>query len=180
MIVAVSVIAALTVINTVLLLAVIRRIGEHEHRFTQLSGGDPAIDLKVGDEVGDFELPSLDGAAFDSALHEGPLLIGIFSPTCSVCAEALPEFVEDPAVRARARPVAIIAAEESDGARYVEGVLGQPQISILIAPDTPENRSLMLDKLKVRGFPLFVELDESRRVRSVGADLGSLLQRRVT
>ena len=101
---AVTIVGALCLVNTVLLLAVIRRLGEHTRLLAEerpRGRAEPApLDVRPGTRVGDFTASAFDGGRVSRADLKGTTLIGFMAPGCPSCEDSLPEFL----VRARAVP----------------------------------------------------------------------------
>ncbi|MBO3736968.1 TlpA family protein disulfide reductase [Actinoplanes flavus] len=89
------VLGVVAVLNLLLTVGVIRRLKDHEQRFTELSsdGGAPDAQPSVGTVVPDFTVATTTGGKVTGAdLRDGGL-IGFFSVGCPPCAEQLPDFV---------------------------------------------------------------------------------------
>ncbi|GLZ16300.1 TlpA family protein [Actinomadura sp. NBRC 104425] len=101
---AVTTVGALCLVNTVLLLAVIRRLGEHTRLLADGRPRGPAepapLDVAPGTRVGEFAVTAADGALVTRDDLTGTTLIGFLAPGCPLCEDSVPGFLE----RAQAAP----------------------------------------------------------------------------
>jgi hypothetical protein len=89
-------VGVLSVVNTVLLVEVIRRLRHQSEHFRRHVDGmlDPApIMLEAGATVGDFDAVTLDGERVTRHDLRGPMLVGFLSSGCPACLESLPAFL---------------------------------------------------------------------------------------
>lgn len=88
-------VGVLCLVNLVLTVGVIRRLREHSEALAASSEQEQnrrAI-LPEGEVAEPFEAVSTDGGVVSRDRLEEPTLVGFFSPGCSACHEALPDFL---------------------------------------------------------------------------------------
>ncbi|MFG3599485.1 TlpA family protein disulfide reductase [Micromonospora chersina] len=88
--VAVVLVAALGVLNLVLLLGVIRRLREHTDLLNERQSAPPEVMLEVGSIPGDFVSTTVDGRVRTRADLPPMTLVAFISPGCDHCEEQLP------------------------------------------------------------------------------------------
>lgn len=145
LIAALVLVGALSIFQLVLLMAVLRRLREHEARFEQMARGgsllgayDPSV--LVGREVSELGLTASPGGASRP--------VGFFSVDCQACHEQAPAFVAAAASRGA---VAVVVGDTPDGlVALLEGI---PTVTV-------GARSEELAKgLDIQVFPTFLEVD---------------------
>ncbi|MGW0803381.1 peroxiredoxin family protein [Nonomuraea sp. NPDC002799] len=126
-------VAALTALNVVLTLAVVRRRrarpsappGAHQHG--PVSAGDPELGIAPGDRMPDFTATTADGTTVTRAELAGRLaLIAFLSLDCSGCDDSVPEFGEH-ARRVRAaggRVLATVVGVDAAGGELTARLAG--------------------------------------------------------
>lgn len=117
--VVVLVLGTLGLVNLVLTLAMIRRLREQSGLIRMSIEGatnpEPMM-LTAGERVGSFTATTTTGDPVDRGDLRGPTLVGFLSPTCPMCLESLPGFVD----RARAVPggrdhvLAVLVGEQDE------------------------------------------------------------------
>lgn len=149
---AVVALAALTLLNLVLLLGVIRRIrtqvADSAHN-TALALPDNPV-LKPGSPVGAFSATTTDGDAIGLAdLGAGDTLVGFFSSSCKPCRTAIPRFTEYARSFAggRERVLAVVVTNDQDYGEYAE--LLSPAARVVVEP----HAGSMSQAFEVAGFP---------------------------
>ncbi|MEN3535231.1 hypothetical protein AAH991_08995 [Microbispora sp. ZYX-F-249] len=88
-------VGVLCLVNLVLIVGVIRRLREHGEALADRSAQEQnrrAI-LPEGEVAEPFETVSTDGSVVSRDRLEQPTLVGFFSPGCTACHEALPDFL---------------------------------------------------------------------------------------
>lgn len=134
-VVALVVLAALTVFNLVLILGVLRRLREYSARMSfdgvqaGAVGGSVDLGLDVGSRPGPFRTTTVDGREVTSEMLDGPALVGFFAEGCRPCKDWLPRFTE--AARALEPSVSSRGAESPRILAVVANVGAQP--SALVA-----------------------------------------------
>ena len=157
----------LALLNIVLLLAVVRRLSEHETRIAALSGGGagppelPQIVAPVGHRVGEFIAASVDGRPVERV---GPLLVGFFSPSCDSCHERVPAF-RSAAGQHAGSALAVVVRDGKDPDPLVADLDGAATV-VVEEPDGP-----LAAAFAVRGFPAFALLGADGTVRASGYEL---------
>ena len=100
--VAVAGVGALSLLNLVVVIGVVRRLREHSERLANVGGpatgpSDPLV-APVGGRVGSFRATGSGGPVTDQDLADGTR-VAVFSPSCLPCQEKLPGFVAHAADR---------------------------------------------------------------------------------
>jgi len=115
--VAVVVVAAVTLLNLLFTLGVVRRLREHTELISKgLNAEGPAEGvLAAGASVPAFAAEAVDGSAVTRDSLVDGAMVAFFSPSCQPCQERLPEFLD----RAGAVP--------SDRRQAYAVVVGEPQ-----------------------------------------------------
>jgi hypothetical protein len=123
-------VAAVTVLNLVFTLGVIRRLREHTGLISKGLGHDSPAEgvLAVGERVPAFEATTVDGISLTHrSLAEGAM-VAFFSPSCQPCQERLPEFLER-AAAAPADAFAVVVGDEAETAEMVAKL--RPAVRVL-------------------------------------------------
>jgi len=167
--VAVTGVAALSLVNSWLIVAMARRLREHGEQLARRRPGPrPAVGLPPGTLLPEFTVTTVTGAIVAAAdLRGRPGIIGFFSPGCAPCHEQIPAF----AALARtlpgnaARPLAVIcggrgaARDTDDGAGHLASQLAGVA-HVVLEPSAGAAAAA----LAVSGFPTFMLLDAGGRV----------------
>jgi peroxiredoxin len=154
----VTVIAVLSLVNTALMLGVLRRLGEQRWSPSPTVGGcaeAPPMMVQPGNRVGDFTVTAVDGGTVSRADLAGPTLVAFLAPGCQACDHSVPAFLEraerapggrehvlavvmgsprySDELRERLAPVARVLTEEQEGGPLIKafGVLGVPAFGLL-------------------------------------------------
>jgi len=165
LLVAVLSLAALSLLNLVLLLGVVRRIREHEARFTTLAFGPPEVIAPVGHRVGDFTAVSVDGRPVASAALDGPTLVGFLSPGCDACHERLDDFQRAVAGHP-GTALAVVVRDGGDTDSLVAGLAAGGATVVVEDVAGP-----LAAAFGVSGFPAFAILDADGTIRARGYEL---------
>ncbi|MBF8191044.1 TlpA family protein disulfide reductase [Nonomuraea sp. K274] len=162
-VVALVLVAGLSVLNLVLTLAVIRRLRVHE----ELIGGErPALEpvmLPVGETPGEFVAEDVDGEKLSrSDLAAG--LVGFFSTTCPACVQRLPKFTD-------------LAAEHTDVIAVVVGEPGETTEMIntlrpVARVFTERHGESLTTAFAVHGYPATCRIDDAGTVLAHSVELG--------
>ncbi|MDF8263945.1 TlpA family protein disulfide reductase [Luteipulveratus flavus] len=126
---AVVLLAMACVANLLLLVAVLRRLREHQERLDAVRpiGDTDETELAPGQQIGGFTATTTSGDEVDQqSAVAGTTYVGFFSPTCPPCHEQLPLFLER--LPQDARTLAVVL---DDG-------------------DSPQERAEMVTRLKAR------------------------------
>ncbi|MBE1492616.1 thioredoxin domain-containing protein [Plantactinospora soyae] len=157
---------AVTLLNLVLMLGVIRRLRDHSERLVALAETAPKPELMIGPgrRPAPFAVETIDGHRISEADLARGGLVGFFSTTCSACGEWLPRFVE----AARALPagrqgaLAVVSGEtEADRAEMV----AQLREVALVVIERGRKEPLH-DAFRITGYPAMGRLDENGTVVS--------------
>jgi hypothetical protein len=144
LVVALVLVTALCVFQLVLVLAVLRRLREHEDRFERLAKSAGPMDAYEPTELVGRRVPEL-------AEHGGgqPRTIGFFSVGCEACHEQAPDFV---AAAAAGGASAIVVGSPAD---ELTGLLqGVPTVV------TGAEGDALMKAVDVKAFPTFLQVDE--------------------
>ncbi|MGK5443892.1 TlpA family protein disulfide reductase [Micromonospora sp. URMC 105] len=168
--VAVVLVAALGLLNLVLLLGVVRRLREHTDLLNDRQSAPPEVMLEVGSIPGDFVSTTVDGRVFTRADIPPMTLVAFLSPSCDHCEEQIPALLD----RAAGMP---------GGAEHVwvvvvgKGEATQPYADRFAAVATvfvePGTGALPL-AFGVKGFPAFGLLDQRGIVASTAFGIARL------
>jgi len=114
-------VAAVTLLNLVFTLGVIRRLREHTELISKGLGhndGPAEGVLAAGERVPAFEATTVDGISLTHRSLADGAMVAFFSPSCQPCQERLPEFLD----RAAAVPgdaFAVVVGDEAETAEMV-------------------------------------------------------------
>ncbi|MEE6261320.1 TlpA family protein disulfide reductase [Plantactinospora sonchi] len=86
-------VGVLCVLDLILTVGVIKRLREHTEILSRQNTMDSA-GIAVGEQVGEFAVPTVEGDLVGRDSLTGETLVGFFSPGCKPCQERLPKFVE--------------------------------------------------------------------------------------
>jgi thiol-disulfide isomerase/thioredoxin len=145
---------ALLIVMVVLLLAILRRLREHEADLAQFR---PPPSLMAGEPAPDFTATTLDGVEVSrTAAGGGDTVLAFFASGCSACKQHLPGF-RRVAAAARGRGAQVLAIIEGN-AETAEPILAglEREVPAVLAPF--EESSLIPD-YRVRVFPTYVAID---------------------
>ncbi|MBQ1037590.1 hypothetical protein [Micromonospora sp. C81] len=168
--VAVVLVAALGLLNLVLLLGVVRRLREHSDLLSDQQGQPPAVMLEVGSIPGDFVSTTMDGRVLARADLPPMTLVAFLSPSCEHCEEQLPVLVD----RARTMPGGaehvwiVVVGKGPETQPYAERFAGLATVFV-----EPGTGALPL-AFGVKGFPAFGLLDERGIVASTAFGIARL------
>jgi thiol-disulfide isomerase/thioredoxin len=159
---------ALTVLNLVLTIGVIRRLREHNELLSaRPATGSAEVMLGLGETPDDFNVLTTDGERVSRETLVGEQLVGFFSPGCGPCEELVPRFAERAAAVGRAHALAVVAAGPEEAGGFLARL--EPVARVVLDRDTdPESVSR---SFKVQGFPAICLLDEDRVVTASGPDI---------
>ncbi|MEU4657547.1 hypothetical protein AB0G32_27030 [Streptomyces sp. NPDC023723] len=160
----VALVGIVCALDLVLTLGVVKRLREH----TELLGavrGEPAR-LEVGEEVGGFDTSTTTGEMLTPDLLAGPVLFGVFSPTCEPCKDKLPRFVEY-ARRADGGPFSVVATVVGDADAAADFVAELSQVAHVVVE---ESGGAMSTALGIRAFPSVLLAERTADGRLVVVD----------
>lgn len=158
---AVAVVAALTMLNLLLTLGVIRRLREHTERLAAAElGPPPELILPAGERPAEFRAETVDGAEVTLASLATPALLGFFSPDCAPCREWIPRFVQAAAElpQGRAQALAVVARDGTgNGDEVSDDVAALRRVAqVVVEPaNGPVSRAFA-----VRGWPALCRVGE--------------------
>lgn len=166
-VVALVLLAAVSLVNLLLFLGVMRRLREHTELLSKGAGhggSDSEGLLAAGETVADFTATTMDGGTVGRADLRDGAMVAFFSPTCAPCRERLPEFVELagalPAADRQAYAVIIgDAADAADMARQLS-----PAARVVIGPTTVP----MVEAFGAESFPALYRMGPDAVVAASG------------
>jgi len=171
----VLIVAALCLVNLVLVLGILRRLREHAERLDEHHSGhggqrdEPMA--SVDSTVQEFTAVAADGTALSRGWLDGVVLVGFFSLSCKPCRDFLPRFVEaasrHPGGRARTLAVVVGASDEA-AAPFVAAL--RPVATLIREGE----QGPTMNAFGVRGFPAFALVEEQGRIRASAFDVESL------
>lgn len=169
----VAVLGALSLVNLVLCIGIIRRLREHtEILDARFGDGDSssgsAVMLAAGKTIGEFDTETVHGAVVSRAMLTGTTTVGVFSPGCAPCQESMPAFIEQAAQRDRSQVVAVVVGSPEDAKDYVARLTSVAQVV------QEEFGGPVTKALDVTGFPSFALIDADGLVIASGTKLGAL------
>jgi hypothetical protein len=116
---AVIFVGTLCAFDLLLSLGVIRRLREHSEVLRQLTAMTSAVTVPVGQTVDAFDATTHTGRVVSRSSLPARTLVGFFSPSCTACHEALPEFV-DYARRFQGSVLSVAVGDDRETAELVE------------------------------------------------------------
>jgi hypothetical protein len=167
---AVLLLTALSLLNLVLLLGVVRRLREHESRLAAaelagMAGEGPAeLIAPVGSRVAEFSARTVDGRSLDKEALATPALVGFFSPGCDSCHERLPDFRRAAADNA-GRALAVVVRDGAD----VDPLVGELERVASVVVEDPDGP--LTSAFGVRGFPVFALVGTGGTIEARGYQL---------
>ncbi|MFI5913093.1 TlpA family protein disulfide reductase [Dactylosporangium sp. NPDC051541] len=160
LLVAVMLLAALTLFNLIVVLGVVRRVRSYETRLGGVAEAAPVLSTPVGARVAEFVTSTVDDRKVSRDTLSGTTLFGFFSPDCSACHERLGDF-KATAARFPGDAYAVVIRDGGDLEPVLRGLGGTPVV--LEDPEGPLSQAF-----GVRGFPAFVMVREEGVVESTG------------
>ncbi|GAA2287651.1 hypothetical protein GCM10010149_37560 [Nonomuraea roseoviolacea subsp. roseoviolacea] len=161
----------LGLLNLLLMVGVIRRLGAHTAKLTELQHRvNRGAGLRAGGRIDRFEASAVDGTAVSSdSLAEGTV-VAFFKPGCGPCEETQPEFVEYARTSSLGRDgVLAVVVGTGDEVREMVAALS-PVTRVVVEPlDGPVAAAFSLE-----GFPTFARIGADRKVSAIGHDAGVL------
>jgi thiol-disulfide isomerase/thioredoxin len=170
--VAVTGVAALSLVNTWLIIAMARKLRGHGEELARRgSGPRPVVGLPPGTRVPDFTVTTMTGATVSAEDLRGERsVVAFFSPGCAPCHEQAPAF----AAFARARPdsvtrtLAVICGGHGGPARGADGDASHfaEQLADVTEVVREPSAGIASAALAVSGFPSFILIDADGRVEA--------------
>lgn len=158
-----AVLAAVVVLNTVLVVLVLRNQREQTRllRLGHRAAEPEPIMMESGDRVRPFTATTVDGQTLTRASLVGETLVAFVSPTCPACAESLPGFLaRAEEVGERDRVLAVVLGPEDATAPLAERLA--PVARVVTEPEHgPLSRAF-----GVTGYPAFALLHDHTVVSS--------------
>jgi hypothetical protein len=150
---------AVTLFNLLLVYGVIRRLRLHTEQIAELvltaPRSEPIID--VGSRPDEFSANTVDDVSVTTAQLAGGL-VAFFSPTCGVCEEWIPRFVETASTLPGGRPsvLAVVASARASDADDLVSRLRDVAMVVVEADKGP-----LATAFAVRGYPAMCRLDDN-------------------
>lgn len=168
------VLCALTLLNLVLTLGVIRRLREHTAllgRPSHPAHGDASPTRPVDAVVGDFTATTADGVVVSRDSLAADTLVGFFSPGCEACDVLVPEFVELAASvpGGRTHVLAVVEALPGDEDQHTAPLSEVARVVV----ERPETAGLVA-AFGVTAFPAVCIVDSDGRIVATGRSLAAL------
>jgi thiol-disulfide isomerase/thioredoxin len=168
---AVVLLGAITGLNLLLTLGVIRRLRTHT---AMLAGGGPAAELDLlptGERIGGFEATAVDGEPAGRDALTGDTLVGFLKPACGPCEERMPEFLRlaEAMPGGRRRVLAVVAGTAEEAAPLLAQLSPVARVVVELV-DGPVTRAF-----GVHGYPTYYVVDGAGTVRSGGYQPDQLL-----
>lgn len=158
----VAILAAITILNVMLLMAVVRRLAQHERQLGELGHFSLPTGLLPGDPVPLFSAQTLDGEPIDtSTVREGLSIVAFYSTTCDVCLTDASELV-----KLTSESVPVVAMLSGTGGhfdRLTQMLEPLPMIRV------PEVGGEILDGFRVDAFPSLYLIQDGHVIRFAGS-----------
>jgi thiol-disulfide isomerase/thioredoxin len=173
--VAVALVGALCLLNSMLLVATFRRLKEHEDRLLVGFGGRSPFDydpsVLAGKPVPEVAAATADGQVVDQqTLSSAATLVGFFSVGCRPCHQQAPSFAElagsDPTTGA----VAVVAGGDGPDRDELIGLLGDAALVV------GTNADEVAAAFGVVAFPTFVRTDGAGRIAAATLTVAELAE----
>lgn len=153
---AVVVVGVLCLLDLLLTLGVVRRLREHTALLNDGAGrGRHSVsitDLEVGEPPAAFDVATVGGSRVSGPA--GLRVVAFFSPSCSVCPERIPSFLDYLASNAVVREAVLAVIEGAEGqAPYQSKLADVAQVC------TGADGDVVNEAFKAQGYPAFFLLD---------------------
>lgn len=168
--VVVLLVGALTVLNLVLTLGVVRRLREHTALLSAAPSSAPLM-LAAGEQADEFVASTVDGEPVARDLLAGHTVVAFLSTSCTPCRERLPELIETARAAAggRRQVLAVInGSDERTAQEYAERLA--PVARVVVEPP----RGPVTTAFGVRAFPSFAIVDDRGVIAVSNVDLREL------
>ncbi|WP_055482482.1 TlpA family protein disulfide reductase [Sphaerimonospora mesophila] len=169
----ITVIGVLVTANLALTLMVIKKIRDGEVRFARIEASLPGsrppaeVMLAPGEQIGEFSVKTIDG---ELVTEQTPfLLVGVFSATCFICHERIPEFVKLAETLTPGQVLAVLTGDQGSFANELPNLRQVAMVTNEAAHGGP-----VATALDVKGAPAFGWLDGARTVLASGARTSDL------
>ncbi|MEU8607222.1 TlpA disulfide reductase family protein [Actinoplanes sp. NPDC048791] len=169
---AVVFVGALSCLNLLLVLGVVKRLREHS---ALLAGGAGAhagdLDLMpAGERVGAYRATAVDGAPVTRDDTAGEQLVAFVKPGCAPCEEHMPTFIElaGKVTGGREQVLAVVVGTDEEAAPLLDRLSPVARVVIEL-PDGPLCRAF-----QVHGYPSYFLLDGSGTVLGAAYRPGQL------
>jgi hypothetical protein len=156
---ALAVVGLLSLFNLVLMIGVIRRIREHDAQLATIAGqglyGTPSIsDMVPGQSPAVFSVRIDEGRELSGPA--GLRVVAFFSPSCSICPERVPPFIDYVSNHSIARDGVLAVIEHNDQTAappYIDKLAAVAQVCSGL------DGGIVTQAFKVHGYPAFALLD---------------------
>lgn len=170
---AVVFVGALSCLNLLLVLGVVKRLREHSALLAGGAGGSHAGDLDLipaGERVGAFRATALDGVPVTRDGTDGERLVGFIKPGCAPCEEHMPAFIDlaRGVPGGREQVLAVVVGTSEEAAPLIAQLSPVAQVVIEL-PDGPLGTAF-----QVHGYPSYYLLDGSGTVLGAAYRPGQL------
>lgn len=154
----VAVLSAVSILNLLLTLGIIRRL---RSRPMSRPVNHPGV-LPVGAVAGNFAAWDLRDRPVSRDELSGHTVVGFFSPGCPSCLERLPDFVAVSAAFGPERSWAVVVGDAESAGEYLPSLEPVARV-VLQNPDGP-----LISAFSVSAFPTFFVVDATGRVLAGG------------
>jgi thiol-disulfide isomerase/thioredoxin len=161
--------AAVTMLNLLLTMAVIRRLRQHDELLATgglppLAAGEPGPE--VGESIGDFTAVATDGSVLSRA-DVADATVGFFTPDCEPCRRLVPTFkaYAEANPDRRDRTIAVVVGRAADCAQTVRTLTAVSRVVV-----EPPGVGAMQAAFRISEFPSVVRVTTDLVIRETGAD----------
>ena len=158
----VALIGALTVLNLLLIMAVIRRLKKMNS--LSVPDGSDIPELPIGIRIPDFRAESTSGAVVTTGdLIGSESVFAFFDTGCSVCKTTIPKLIDHANAQGlKADHVIAVVGGRDSAAEYVDGLDGAATVIV------EDSLGPVAAAFSISGFPAFVVVDGDGRVLRAG------------
>lgn len=126
---------AVTLLNLLVLFAVIRRLRSLQEQLTQGSTPDAPA---VGTTIDEYTANTIGGGTLTRRDLDGDSLVAFFSPGCPPCKEMIARFAADPAALPAQTYAFVVGNDlDPDARQYVADLAGVATRTAYVEPDSP-------------------------------------------
>ncbi len=158
LIAAVLILGAMTAVNLLLTVGVIRRLREHTEILSAPPDAFQDAIVAAGESPAPFTAQTTAGSAVSLDDLDGPALFVFFTPNCKACRQKLPAFRAEAA--AWDRVYAVVAEDGGDTAEMAAAISDVAQVIV------ETGQPVVTEAFGVRGFPAWALVDRGTVLRS--------------
>lgn len=161
----VALIGALTVLNLLLIMAVMRRL-KQQNTVSTVNGNESDIpELPIGSRIPEFRAESTSGAIVTTGdLIGSESVFAFFDTGCSVCKSTIPKLIDhaDTHGLKADQVIAVVGGSENSAGEYLEKLDGAATVIV------EDSVGPVASAFSIAGFPAFVIVDGDGRVVRAG------------